>query len=145
MKFVVVCSLGALAAGAVVAAMPRTLPVPDEYKRWRNPLPSSPSVLRAGAEVFEVNCAPCHNFNGDGRGPAAAELTPLPADLRDTELHKLFSDAYLYYRISEGKDHTAMPAFGPSLSEEDRAAVIRYVRTLPTQGLDAKVQAASRG
>ncbi len=40
------------------------------------------------------------------------------------------SDAYLYYRISEGKPGTAMPSFHGALAEPERWALVAYLRSL---------------
>jgi mono/diheme cytochrome c family protein len=43
------------------------------------------------------------------------------------------SDAYLFYRVSEGKAGTAMPAFRGALDEQERWALVSYLRSLPAQ------------
>lgn len=94
-----------------------------------NPLPATPAVAERGRQVFMENCASCHGSRGRGDGPAAAGMLPPPADL--TGLHtRQHTDGDLYWWITHGIDGTAMPAFQERLTEEERWAVIRFIRTL---------------
>ncbi|QIA27810.1 c-type cytochrome [Thermaerobacter sp. PB12/4term] len=94
-----------------------------------NPLPSTPAVVERGRQVFATHCAACHGPEGRGDGPAAAGMLPPPADL--TGVHtRQHTDGDLYWWITHGIDGTAMPAFGDVLTEEERWAVIRFIRQL---------------
>ena len=94
-----------------------------------NPLPATPEVIERGRRVFMENCASCHGPEGRGNGPAAAGMLPPPADL--TGVHtRQHTDGDLYWWITHGIDGTAMPAFDRRLSEEERWAVIRFIRQL---------------
>ena len=42
---------------------------------------TSPPEVSRGSQLFQDNCSVCHGNGGEGDGPAAAELTPKPADL----------------------------------------------------------------
>ncbi|HTB57706.1 MAG TPA: cytochrome c, partial [Polyangia bacterium] len=42
----------------------------------------APAALEHGREVFTHFCRPCHGDAGDGKGTAAAGLSPPPRDLR---------------------------------------------------------------
>ena len=42
---------------------------------------TSPPEVSRGSQLFQDNCSVCHGNGGEGDGPAAAELTPEPADL----------------------------------------------------------------
>lgn len=70
------------------------------------PLPA-PADLERGTALFATHCASCHGSSGRGDGPAAAALTPRPADLA---AHRYSSD-----RLSEvlwnGSAGTAMSAW----------------------------------
>jgi hypothetical protein len=54
----------------------------------------------------------------------------LPANLAESDLLDQHSDAYFFYRITEGKIGTAMPSFHGSLTPEERWQIICYLRTL---------------
>src|SRR5687767_11421707 len=43
-------------------------------------IPATEANLELGREVFEAHCVGCHGDRGDGTGPAATFLSPLPRD-----------------------------------------------------------------
>lgn len=109
--------------------------LPEAYRGKANPLPAENSEERKafvdqGLSVFQSNCISCHGERGDGRGQAAAALRPTPADLREEHFQAVRSDAYLFWIISEGKSGTAMPRWRGVLTEEERWALVAYVRSL---------------
>ena len=110
----------------------RIAAIPPEYAGLENPIPANTASLARGQAFYEANCAACHGDEGRGNGPAAAGLDPQPAPIAQTS--QMLSDAYLFYRISEGGEmapfNSAMPAFKESLDESQRWDVINYVRSL---------------
>jgi mono/diheme cytochrome c family protein len=106
--------------------------IPSAYADRRDPLPASRDVIAAGERLYESNCATCHGSGGAGDGPAAAGMSPPPANLRWTVQRPVASDGYLMWAISDGGAQlgTGMPAFAGALSEKDRWRIIRYLRTL---------------
>ncbi|MBL6962036.1 MAG: cytochrome c, partial [Anaerolineales bacterium] len=84
-------------------------------------------AIAEGKQVFESTCAACHGDTGLGDGPAAAALTPQPASL--VEVNKTAADDYLLWRISDGKEGTAMVSWKTSFSEDQIWQVISYLRT----------------
>jgi len=99
--------------------------VPAEYAGKTNPLEAN--VSKEGAAVFHTNCEACHGPQGHGDGPAGAALDPRPKNL--AELQSIASDAYLLWRISEGKYGTSMVGWKSVLTEEQIWQVIAFVRT----------------
>lgn len=118
-----------LAAPAVTSTGPRE-DLPAAYAGRVNPRASDPAAAVAGATLFRDNCASCHGAEADGHGAAAVGLTPPPADLGGSDVVTRRSDAYLYYRLSEGKPGTAMPSFHGALGEQERWALVAYLRSL---------------
>jgi mono/diheme cytochrome c family protein len=95
-----------------------------------------------GRGMFEGYCAPCHGVTGKGDGPAAAALTPKPANL--TEFAKRrggkfsardFEDKLQGVAMSTAHGNSKMPVWGPMFrqlgNEPLRIANLRsYVETL---------------
>ena len=116
---------------AAKAASADPAPVPPAYAGRSMPEPTG--VDAAG--LFASTCAPCHGLTGHGDGPAAVGLHPKPAAFAAPGFLAHRSDAYLFWRISEGKRATPMPAFKYQLSEAERWALVRYLReTWETDG-----------
>jgi mono/diheme cytochrome c family protein len=104
--------------------------LPPEAAGRVNPRASDATAVREGLALFQSNCASCHGEHADGQGAAAAGLAPPPANFRGTDVLARHSDAYLFYRLTEGKPGTAMPSFRGALAERERWAVIAYLRSL---------------
>ena len=102
------------------------------YQGLRNPLPADPRVITEGKRLFMANCSSCHGDQGEGDGPAAAGLSPPPANLRWAVRRPMAGDGYLMWAIGEGgvQIGSAMPAFKDALSEADRWRIIKFLRTL---------------
>jgi mono/diheme cytochrome c family protein len=100
--------------------------VPSEFAGKTNPLRAD--AASAGAKIFKANCAACHGDTGHGDGPAGAALAPAPKNL--AELQTQSGDDYLFWRISAGKDGTAMVSWQGILTDEQIWQVISFIRTL---------------
>lgn len=87
-----------------------------------------------GAEVYRQQCSSCHGSAGRGDGPAGVGLDPAPPDLTRFEDLRGTSPLDFFRRISSGTPGTAMPAFEPSLSVEERWAVAVYASDLRQAG-----------
>ena len=97
--------------------------------RGSNPIEASAASLEQGGAQYAAFCATCHGDAGAGDGPAAAALTPQPADLAGPEV-QANSDDKLFAIISDGVEGTAMPPWGSILSEDDRWHVVNFLRSL---------------
>jgi mono/diheme cytochrome c family protein len=111
---------------------------PDEgdpsgaYAGLTNPVPLDVDVLDQGKAIFVRECMVCHGDAGRGQGPYRAELQPGPPDFGDGGYGD-YTDADYFWRISEGVPWSAMPAWKLQYSEEDRWALVHYIRTMFTQ------------
>jgi mono/diheme cytochrome c family protein len=101
-------------------------PVPADYAGLTNPLGTDAAM--AGADVFTNNCAACHGQQGHGDGPASTALDPAPKNL--PELSTTVADNYLFWRISTGKQGTAMTAWKGVLTDKQIWQVVSFIRTL---------------
>ncbi|MBV8818350.1 MAG: cytochrome c [Acidobacteriaceae bacterium] len=89
-------------------------------------------VTRRGHDMFQRYCFVCHGPEGKGNGPIlngpgetgkfpfAPNLTASPTTER--------SDGYIYAMIRGGRG--LMPPYGDKIPEQDRWAIVNYVRTL---------------
>ena len=107
--------------------------LPADYEGLENPFINDPAAIAAGADIFDASCAKCHGESGKGDGPVAAGLDLKPASFTDAALMDTLSDAYLFWRISEGgaKEpfNSSMPA-SSYFSEEQRWQLVSFVRSL---------------
>jgi len=80
-----------------------------------------------GDKIFKANCVVCHGDKGDGKGPAAAGMTPPPRNFTSATEMKGIDDARLHKSIVEGRPGTPMVGFGKTLKPADIDDVIAYI------------------
>lgn len=102
---------------------------PTEFQP--NPLPRTEETIALGRELYMANCAVCHGMEGRGDGPLRDEMWPPPARL--TLMAPWHRDGELYWFITKGVDGTAMPAYEQALTDEERWAIVHFLRTLPRE------------
>lgn len=83
-----------------------------------------------GQNIYRGHCAACHGFNGDGKGPKAAGLTPAPTNFQDGTRMSTLTDNDLEQAILAGKPGTAMHGYGTIFHHQDVEALIAYLRSL---------------
>lgn len=98
---------------------------------YRSPTGFTAAAIARGAALYPEHCSACHGSDGRGDGPSAKSLPIPPADLTAEHLWN-HSDGELFWWLSHGIDDPrgglAMPGFADSLSEDERWALIDYVR-----------------
>src|SRR5579871_6708616 len=103
----------------------------------------TPDSITQGAHIFADNCVACHGEDARGDGPAAKSLPVAPANLTQQHIW-MHSDGQLFWWLTNGIDvpphGTVMPAWGEVLSQDDRWAVIDFLRAHA-----AGVQMAGKG
>ena len=97
-------------------------------------LPTVPDATAPGAALYAAQCAPCHGVGGAGDGFNAPFLPVTPTVHADSAAMSLRPDDTLYDGIHAGgwilgKSHR-MPAFGASLDDGEKRALVEYIRTL---------------
>lgn len=107
---------------------------------------ASPSrqTLFLGQQIYQVNCAVCHGVAGDGNGSAASMFRIRPRDFRpgifkfrSTPSGSLPTDGDLLRTVTQGLRWTAMIGRA-DLSENDRRAVIQYIKTFSSRFVEEK-------
>lgn len=98
-----------------------------EQTLTRAPFPPSPYALALGKNRYEAFCSPCHGPEGKGNGPVVQRGFVQPPDLTRPEA-QAYSDARIFHVISAGQN--IMPSYAPKLTEEERWAVVYYIRQL---------------
>jgi cytochrome c553 len=98
--------------------------------------PSMAADLERGAELFAVNCATCHGAEGspDPDSPLVQGLGVVPADFSDALFNSREGEVEWTLVATHGGASLGfsevMPAFNGTLSEEDIANVLAYIKTL---------------
>ncbi len=91
---------------------------------------TSASIIE-GASLYPGHCAACHGAGGRGDGPLAAGLPVPPADLSAAHLW-MHDDGELFWWLTHGIEAPdggqAMPGFASVLSEDQRWALIDFIR-----------------
>ncbi|MDO6461425.1 cytochrome c oxidase subunit II [Granulosicoccaceae sp. 1_MG-2023] len=77
-------------------------------------------LMARGEEVYNTNCAACHQVTGAGVPPVFPALVGSPVVTGDIAAHEAI--------VLQGKAGTAMQSFASQLSAADLAAVITYER-----------------
>jgi mono/diheme cytochrome c family protein len=105
---------------------------------------ASTSTVALGKQLYAANCAQCHGVEGKGDGFGAPFLVPPPRDLtggqfkfRTTAGGQLPTDDDLFRTISRGANGTGMPPWQYLLNDEERWALVDYVKTFEPRFADA--------
>ena len=99
----------------------------EEAAALVNPLPRTPEALAKGRQVFTVRCAVCHGPIGNGLGSLGSAYGAKPANLQAPQF-LAYPDGKILWVILNGKN--SMPSQAADLTEEQRWAVVHYVRAL---------------
>ena len=127
---VMMVSILMLSGGMAYSEEPVPLPeVPAEYADKKMPAGwlTDPKVIEEGALIYtgevnpQVNCASCHGKDGKPVKKGAR-------DFRDKAQMGRMSEAFWFWRVSEGIPKTKMKAWKSQLSEEQIWQVIAYER-----------------
>jgi mono/diheme cytochrome c family protein len=101
--------------------------VPASASQKTNPVAGKASAIAEGKKLFVATCVACHGNTGKGDGPAAAALTPKPANFADSRVRQE-SDGALFWKLSEG--HGPMPPWKQAFTETQRWDLVSFIRTI---------------
>ncbi len=123
--------------------------VPPTWLYMPNPYPAEEAGVARGQEIYQFYCIGCHGPVGDGQGPAAPYLQPVPFDFTGLKEHLpggKYVGGLIYYQVMNGITGTAMPYFKKDLESGKIWDVSNYVAQnfigytdyqVPPFGLDA--------
>nr|WP_211169112.1 cytochrome c [Aromatoleum toluvorans] len=113
----------------IAAPLPAVKPVaPGERADMGAPFPSGLKGDAAKGQAFyDKNCAECHGVKGDGQGPRAYFIRPVPRDFMQERSRLTLNRPAIYAAVFFGRNGTEMPAWSKVLSEQEIANVSEYV------------------
>ncbi len=83
-----------------------------------------------GKALYERRCATCHGVSGRADTPIAKLLQTPPRNFSDPVDMARLTDDQMHQAIKEGRPGTAMPAWGPVLSELQIGDLMDHIRSL---------------
>jgi mono/diheme cytochrome c family protein len=93
-----------------------------------NPITADGVSTQRGAELYKINCVPCHGAVGKGDGVIGTFFKYKPADLTSYDVQQN-SDEALFYVISVGVEGR-MPPMNENFSVRERWDLVNFIRTL---------------
>lgn len=114
------------------------------------PIETTPELLQRGMERYNIYCAPCHNYNGDGRGMIVQKGFPQPRSFHDPGLRQQ-PVGYFFNAMTNGFGR--MFPYASRIPPEDRWAIAGYIRALQLSRYatpedvpaDVELEGATRG
>jgi mono/diheme cytochrome c family protein len=91
-----------------------------------NPLVPTEENLKLGKIKYDIYCSVCHGYLADGKSRLNGNF-PEPPTLHSNKVRN-WTDGRIYHVIMEGQN--VMPSYSHQLSENERWAVINYIRVL---------------
>ncbi|HIP48724.1 MAG TPA: cytochrome c [Lutibacter sp.] len=104
--------------------------VPDAENAIVNPIQNSEAAIVSGQKLYKSLCVACHGNLGAGDGVAAVGLNPKPTDFTTADFHKQTAGS-VFWKLSKGRG--VMAPYEGMLSEEDRWALVSYLKSLKVE------------
>ncbi|MFG0283679.1 MAG: c-type cytochrome [Phycisphaerales bacterium JB039] len=109
----------------------------------RIPVDVTRALLERGEERFNIYCAACHGYAGDGNGMVGRRWGVPVANFHDPKYsdpaQRTGKDGYLFHTARHGLKNPdgslRMPGYGHALDAEDSWAVVAYIRALQAAGV----------
>ncbi|MBI1289996.1 c-type cytochrome [bacterium] len=112
-----------------------------------NPVPVSAETLATGRKYYNIHCKVCHGVVGSGDGMVTLahreKGMPIPPQLYSDKIRSEWADGQIFHTIKMGQGQ--MPAYDKRMTDEQKWAVVHYVRALgraahPTEADLAEVE-----
>jgi mono/diheme cytochrome c family protein len=101
-----------------------------EARALTSPVPKSPETVAQGKAIYDGKgaCFSCHGQEGDGNGPLAAQLNPLPRNFRHHGFWRHRTEGEIFWVIKHGSAGSSMVGFGEQLTDKEIWILIQYIR-----------------
>jgi len=94
---------------------------------------ASPTRFKDVWDIYGQNCSVCHGDTAQGNGPLARTLNPPPFNFSDRKALAQTTDAFLFWRISEGGQFTSIPtAVRRSMTPESLQQFVHQWSAMPS-------------
>jgi len=109
-------------------AQAKTWTLPDGAANEKNPVASTPEVLKKGESLYKSNCTGCHGPKGLGDGASVdkSDRKSKPANLTLSRN----PEGIVFYKIWNGRKDPDMPAFKSRMTTDETWAVVAFVTSL---------------
>ena len=87
------------------------------------------TFVARGRDRYGIYCSPCHGLSGDGDGPVNSRLGVKAPSFHDVRLKEMAA-GQMYGAILNGVNAGNMGSYAGQLKEDDRWAVLAYVRAM---------------
>ncbi len=104
------------------------------YYVWSRSIASvSPTRFKDVWDIYGQNCSVCHGDTAQGNGPLAKTLNPQPFNFSDRKALSQTTDAFLFWRISEGGQFKVIPAsVRQSMTAESLQSFVHQWSAMPS-------------
>jgi mono/diheme cytochrome c family protein len=111
----------------------------------KDPDAGNPAAIGVGFDHYRENCVMCHGAPGVAGAELSKGINPPAPSLGNGENGT--PDGELFWVIKHGIRMTAMPAFGPTHTDEEIWKIVAFIRHLPdlTKAERDSLQAATGG
>ncbi|MDR3739448.1 MAG: cytochrome c [Terracidiphilus sp.] len=118
-----------LSVVALLAVAPIALQAPAAQEPAKAPAKGSAQLLEKAKTLYKMDCALCHNANGDGKTDIAKDMSLNLDDWTDPKTLANRPDEALFDVIRHGKGK--MPAEDANRAKDDEVkALIQYIRSM---------------
>ena len=108
--------------------------IPADAKAMENPVEADDDVLKAAKKLYKKKCKKCHGSKGNGKGPGAKDMDPMPPDWTGGIDR---TDGELFWITMHGSEGTEMKPWmagkakkGKELTDEQVWGLVHYIRSL---------------
>ncbi len=135
---IILLAMGAINIGAdvkpglieqTIGPWARDRSVERRAPKEKNPYAGDSGAIATGLDHYRENCVMCHGAPGVAAAELSKGINPSAPSLDKEDSDK--SDGELFWVVKHGIRMTAMPAFGPTHTDEEIWTLVAFIRHLP--------------